>query len=384
MKRLRAALLACFLLISLFGYGAVGKAAVMEMTFKQEHPLAFSRLPLRIEKVEPLPSGKLAVIYFSQGEQQGEELYWLDLFSNTGSRLLSKLLAAHIPDVSTYPYAQILIKGNEFVCEFYPDITTMEVCYRSVFSVEGQKVKEDQKQTLKAGAAYYTQNQGPFLLGKQAHAEDVEPATPLRRWHIEHAPSRQTFTINTFDYDPAFCVDRAQRLWIIQKNQQAHLELRSYTMGDSPTEQTVELAEPSLLAHEFTSVQSAVSFKGKVRLLIYHTNTEFVDLTYDPDSQKITDRGTLTALPGASYVSGYLVSNAQLLAVNEVWDEASQTFAKMLGAVDAKGVLHPLTFMGEAFGLYAQGEDTLCTLERGADDNSWLLRTYLLQADSSQ
>lgn len=384
MQKILSALLACALALGLLGTVPVGKAAEPKLTLEKEHLLAFSKAPLRIEKVEALPNGNLAVLYFSKGEGPEEESYWLDVFSSAGEHLLSKKLASFIPGGPNYPRAQLLIKDNKFVCETYPDVTSMEVCYRSVYTFEGKLLQSDQKSTLKFGEAAYANNLGPFILGIQAHAEDVAPPNPYRRLHIEHVPTGQTLTTSTYDFKPAFCVDEKGRLWVLQKNEEEHLELRCYTAGDSLREQIAEIAEPSLLAHEFTSLQSAIGFEDKIRLLIYLTNTEYVDLTYDPGSQKITDRRGLTALPGASYVSGYLVLGSQILAVNQVWDEGSQTFSKILGLVDAEGVPLPLPFSGEAFGLYTLGEDRLCALERDADDQALQLRTYLLHSGSRQ
>lgn len=110
MQKILSALLACALALGLLGTVPVGKAAEPKLTLEKEHLLAFSKAPLRIEKVEALPNGNLAVLYFSKGEGPEEESYWLDVFSSAGEHLLSKKLASFIPGGPNYPRAQLLIK----------------------------------------------------------------------------------------------------------------------------------------------------------------------------------------------------------------------------------------------------------------------------------
>lgn len=385
MKKLLAAALVCFFVFGLPGHGLASPAAAPALTLVSEHALSFSKQPLRIEKTEALPNRSLAVFYFAQGEKRDEESYWLDLFSTSGQRLLSRMFVTRVPDASPHPFAQLLIKSDGFVCEYYPDITTMEVCFSSVYTFEGAALQADQKSTLKYGDAAYAKNLGPFILGRQAHAYDEEPADPFTRLAIQHVPTGQARTTKIWDFRPASLVDAENRLWIVQKNEGGNLELRVFAASDNLTEQAIEIPEPALKAHEFTFVISAISHQGAIRLLIHQFNTEYVLLTYDADSRAITARSALSALPGAAYVSGLLAAGPQLLSVHEYWDEKSQSFSKALSLVDGAAAQLPLQFVGEAFGVFAHGqEEAIYALETDAGRSAWFLRKYLFQTENAQ
>ncbi len=53
----------------------------------------------------------------------------LELFDAAGASLLSAALgdANLLEEGAPYPRGQVILEKNRFVCEYYPDITTMEV-----------------------------------------------------------------------------------------------------------------------------------------------------------------------------------------------------------------------------------------------------------------
>ncbi|MGI6636557.1 MAG: hypothetical protein ACOX7B_15530 [Christensenellales bacterium] len=191
MRRKWAAVILCVMLWSGLGQATAGDAQAVSLTMVSEWPLIFSREPVRIEKSQVLPNGNVAVFYFAQGASTGEEVYWLEVFTAIGERVLAKQLAAFTPqpDGGMYPYAQIWVERNQFVCEYYPDITRMEVCYRSVYTLDGKIVKKEKKSTLTYGDAFYAYNVGPYILKRQAHAYDEEHADPFIALEIVHVPT---------------------------------------------------------------------------------------------------------------------------------------------------------------------------------------------------
>lgn len=379
MRKALAAALICFLLTAPLGHGFAGTAEAVQPSAVSERPLPFGRQILRIEAVEALPNGNLAVLSFSQGKEKDEEALWLDLFTASGERPLSRRLGSHRPEISAYPFAQLLIKSGKIICEYYPDITSMELCYRSSYSFTGKALRTDQKLTLRYGDAGYARNLGQFILKRQAHAYDEAPADPFTRLEIEHVPTGKIVRTKVWDFAPASFTDKANHLWIVQKNEQAKLEIRTYTASGAVTEKVVEINEPTLKAQEYAAVRSAVWHQGRARILIRSSNTEYVLLTYDLNSQQIVASSALSALPEANYVSGLMVAGAHLLAVNEIWDEAMQRQSKALSLMDEAGAQHPLRFAGQAFSVFTKEMDgALFALELDKGSGQWLLREYAL------
>jgi hypothetical protein len=378
MNRKLAAVWICFMLLALFYHAFAMNAEAPQLTAVSEQPLRFSQPPLRIEKAERLPNGHVVVFYFSQGEDKREERYRMDLFAASGECLLSREMGAYIPDVSTYPFAQILIKGEHFLCEYYPDITTMEVCYGSVYTFDGRAVQADKKSTFRYGDVDYAWNHGQFILKRQAHAYDEEVADPFIRLKLEHVPTGKT--LQTAVWDPVFRAfsDGANRLWIVQKNERENLEIWAYTASDAVTEQIVEIDEPTLKTHDVASICAAVLHQENACLLVRLSNMDHVLLTYDAESQQITTGRALTTLSGADYIAGLMTVGPRLLAVNGVWDETTQTFSWALGVVEQPAEQVPLPFKGKAFSVFANGKDgTIVALEK--DAGAWLLREYRLE-----
>lgn len=381
MKRRLAAALICAILLGCGFSAAAAAADTPQLSVVARQPLSFSGPPIRIEQAEWLPNGHLAVIYFSQGAQKDEELLWLDLFAASGARLLSRRLGRHLPDVSPYPFAQLLVHSKRFICEYYPDITTMEVCFQSTYSLDGQALKADQRSTLRYGDASYARNIGQYILRRQAHGYDEEHADPFFQLEIIHVPTGKALRTKTWAPLLVAFADDAGSLWIVQKNERENLEMRAYAASDTVQESIVDMAEPALQAHEFTAFHAAVWHQGAARLLVYVPNADCVLLTYDPDRQQVTARSPLTALPGAHYISGLASTGPHLLAVNELLDEQTQQFSKQLGLIDPQSAQHPLHFAGLAFHVFADaGEGTIRTLEKNQDTNRWWRCEYALRA----
>ena len=379
MRKLLSFALVCYILLGFCAPAVAEQVQVPQFNLGSEQALPFSQTPLRIDQAERLPNENLCFIYFSQGSKQGEEAYWLDLFSGTGERLLSRQFTTHIPDVSTYPHAQILIKNKGFVCEFYPDITTMEVCYQTGYDFNGKVLRKEKKSTLRLGDALYVKNLGQFILKRQAHSYDTEPVDPYLRLQIEHVPTGQMVDSKLWDPNPAYFIHGENQLLLVCKNEQENLEIRSYTVSDSLQEQVITFHEPALNTQGYTVVSSGVLFQGQAYLLIYQSNTAYALLTYDLKQQQITASKALTALPGVDYVTSLLVAGEQLMAVNGIWDESVQRYHLTLSLLDDLGEQVPLHFVGRAAAVFADGEGgTITAIERDAASGQWFIRSYLI------
>lgn len=357
---------------------AAQASAALELRLISKQSLPFSKPPLRIESTVVLSDNQALAIYVAKGDVKGEESLLLDLFHEAGNKLLSKSFCAYRPDDFVFPYAQAILGKSGFVCEFYPDVSSMEVYYRSAYTFDGKQVKADKKYTQKFGDAFYAQNIGPFVVKKRAHAYDEEGASPYLDLQIEYVPTGKT--IKTKIWDVMFCSfldEDGQRLWLAQKNEQGKLELRLYTVDKSGAfkEQVFEWDEPSFQTQNYSYVCSGAVQEGKAFLLLRKSNTEYTLLLVDVEKQEATARSTVHALAETDCIEGFLPGKPQLI-IHWVFDETTQTFEKRLGALDSRAILKPLNFAGQAFSLWQNNQENIVTLEKDTISGEWLLCLY--------
>ena len=127
------------------------------MQLMRMNPLAFSKQPTHIESVTPTPDGSFVIIYFADSDTAGMQEMRLELFDAAGASLLSAALgdANLLEEGAPYPRGQVILEKNRFVCEYYPDITTMEVYKQRIYRYTGKQVQKPTTKKLKFGAACY-------------------------------------------------------------------------------------------------------------------------------------------------------------------------------------------------------------------------------------
>lgn len=381
-KRKAVALLLLMLLLNPLSAALAASNSAPRLELVSATPLQFSRPPIRIDGAVMLPNGNLAVLHFSLGATVFEESYWLDLFSATSERLLSRQLVSFRQDADSYPLAQILIKRDHFILEYYPDVTTMEVCFQSSYSFGGRALQADRKRSYAYGEALYAQNIGSFLYRWQSHAVDEPDADAHISVDIEHVPSGRTMRAKLWDFAARRFADDQQRLWIVQRNEQGLLEIRSLAAGEGMKEHITALNEPSLLA-DGAMLSAAVSHQGKARIVVYRHDAAPMLLTYDPTKQLVTARSALGTPEEARHLSALMSVGRHLLAVYERWDDNMQQNAKALALIDGNMAQHPLPFTGRAFSVLQDSrDDSIAALEQD-DDEHWVMRVYRLDGMKS-
>lgn len=375
MRKRITMLLICLLLVV---GGTAQDSRIPLFKLMKNTELAFSQAPLRVENTVTLPRDRVLVFFFAEGKSEGEESYWLNLFNENGDILLAKEFCSFCPEDFVFPYVQALLGEKGFTLEFYPDISSMEVYYRSAYTFDGKQVKADKKYTQKFGDAFYAQNLAPFIVKKRAHAYDEEGTSPYLDLIIEHVPTGKT--IKTQVWDVMFCPfldESGDRLWLAQKNEQGKLGLRLYSLGFRElTERIFAWDEVTLETNENAYLCSGAVHNGKVMLLLRLSNTEYTLLFVDIEKEEVISRNAVHALPSTDYIQGFLPGSWQIL-VHGAFDEATQTFEKRLGVLSGEYTINPITtFWGQAFSVWINQEGNIETLEMDKDSGLWWLREY--------
>lgn len=126
--------------------GAQASTDNASMQLIRMNPLAFRKEPVELYSVTHTPNGSFVVIYFTEGEKSELQEMWMELFDSVGTSLLSAKLGEFDPNGEKIPHGQIILKKDRFICEYYPDITSMEVCTQTVYRYTGKRI---QKPTIK-------------------------------------------------------------------------------------------------------------------------------------------------------------------------------------------------------------------------------------------
>lgn len=372
-------LITCFTIPSV-AYANGGDVEVQSLLTQT---LNFSKQPIRIDGVVAMPDEAIAVIYYTAGTKPGTEEYRFDFFSADGHPILSKSFCQVNPAESQVPHAQIILQRDRFLCEYYPDITSMEVCYRTGYSYSGSVVSKEKKVRLKYGEAYYAEHVGDYMILKQAHGYDEPDASPYQAVEIIHISTAQRVSLRLYDWS-TFCpfVGRNGDLFIAQKNENGNLEIRRYDIASDMQESITEFSAECFHGKRFAYIQSATSIGNLAYLQVRLTNEEAAILTYDMEEGIITASSTLRAAPGSDYIVSVQSNGSVLLAVDGRWNEALQCYVLSIDAIDAGMGRMPVALMHEQclFILRDEVSGTLITIEVDEDTSSFAVCRYKISA----
>ena len=374
MKRFFLALTSLTLCLLLLA-GASADSAPMQLM--RMNPLAFSKQPTRIESVTPTPDGSFVIIYFADSDTAGMQEMRLELFDAAGASLLSAALgdANLLEEGAPYPQGQVILEKNRFVCEYYPDITTMEVYKQSIYRYTGKQVQKSTTKTLKFGAACYAERVGDYMVRMQAHSEDESDASPYRTVKISHIASGKQKTLYLYDW--SFCAfpDADGNLLFAQQNERGNLEIRQYSA--SMQETIVEL-DSSYFDDNLSYVSSAARIESTAYLLISQGFSKYTLLTYDREAQKITDSRALPTADGSDSLSDIKAAGTSLLSVDGYWNAAMQQRFYRLHLLNADWTRTALPLQHD-FCLYVYAaQESITTVE--ADGSTYFLCQYVLHA----
>lgn len=311
MKRLLGLLMAVMVMMGGMA-GAQASTDNASMQLIRMNPLAFRKEPVELYSVTHTPNGSFVVIYFAEGEKTELQEMWMELFDSVGTSLLSAKLGEFDPNGEQIPHGQIILKKDRFICEYYPDITSMEVCTQTVYRYTGKRIQKPTIKKLKFGAAPYAQHVGDYMVEKQAHSEDE---TPFRTVKITHIASGKSKKLMIYDWSFCACSDQDGNLLIGQQNEKGNLEIRSYNAAMQ--ESIVELSGDFL---QNENVRDAACIGQTAYMRIRLTNEKSEILLYDITQQKITDSQTLLAVDDNSYIAEIKAAGAVLLSVDGYWN----------------------------------------------------------------
>ena len=315
MKRLLGLLLAVMVMMGGMA-GAQASTDNASMQLIRMNPLAFRKEPVELYSVTHTPNGSFVVIYFAEGEKAELQEIWMELFDSVGTSLLSAKLGEFDPKGEQIPHGQIILKKDRFICEYYPDITSMEVCTQTVYRYTGKRIQKPTIKKLKFGAAPYAQHVGDYMVEKQAHSEDESPFRTVKITHIASGKSKK---LMIYDWSFCACSDQDGNLLIAQQNEKGNLEIRSYNAAMQ--ESIVELSGDFL---QNSYISDAACIGQTVYFDIYLTNQQSEILFYDITQQKITDSQTLLAVDDNSYIAEIKAAGAVLLSVDGYWNRELQ------------------------------------------------------------
>ena len=345
------------------------------MQLMRMNPLAFSKQPTRIESVTPTPDGSFVIIYFADSDTAGMQEMRLELFDAAGASLLSAALgdANLLEEGAPYPRGQVILEKNRFVCEYYPDITTMEVYKQRIYRYTGKQVQKPTTKKLKFGAACYAERVGDYMFRMQAHSEDESDASPYRTVKISHIASGKQKTLYLYDW--SFCAfpDADGNLLFAQQNERGNLEIRQYSA--SMQETIVEL-DSGYFDDNLSYVSSAACIESTVYLLISQGFSKYTLLTYDREAQKITDSRAFSAAEDGYFIADFKTAGSSLLSVDAHWNvplQRRELHIYLLGSDWTRTAL-PLQ---HDFCLYVYAaQESITTVE--ADGSTYFLCQYVL------
>lgn len=374
MKRFFLALTSLTLCLLLLA-GASADSAPMQLM--RMNPLAFSKQPTRIESVTPTPDGSFAIIYFADSDTAGMQEMRLELFDAAGASLLSAALgdANLLEEGAPYPRGQVILEKNRFVCEYYPDITTMEVYKQRIYRYTGKQVQKPTTKKLKFGAACYAERVGDYMVRMQAHSEDESDASPYRTVKISHIASGKQKTLYLYDW--SFCAfpDADGNLLFAQQNERGNLEIRQYSA--SMQETIIELDGSNSIEYSGYRLSSGARIGQTVYLQLSSGADDYV-LTYDREAQKITDSRAFSAAEDGYFIADFKTAGSSLLSVDAHWNVPLQRRELHLYLLGSDWTRTALPLQHD-FCLYVfpeAAQESITTVE--ADGSTYFLCQYVL------
>ncbi len=349
---------------------------VASLELMQSCPLAFSREPADFQSAAMLPDQTL-VIFYGTTLSDGQTEDWMDIFAADGTQIRSQSLGTYDPIKFVFSHAQIILTQKGFLQEYYPDIATMETCYRTSYKKSGAAKGKTRKLKQRTDDAFYTTVMGDYTFFQRAHCEDEPDFTGK----IRHRLSDQTLSFPLYDTTSyALFEDEKGGCLFVQPQGREALEIRQFTFDGSLHASVLTLPGDYFPDGGYTRINSAAGGYGVAYFQISVTNVLSNILTYDLEQQCVTASHPLSAGAGADFLSSLRQAGTSLMVLDGYWSESLQQKTYRLVLLDADMNRTSLSLAcGNCLYLFssAQSEDII-TVETDQDGTSFFLCRYRL------
>ncbi len=349
---------------------------VASLELMQSCPLAFSREPADFQSAAMLPDQTL-VIFYGTTLSDGRTEDWMDIFAADGTQIRSQSLGTYDPIKFVFSHAQIILTQKGFLQEYYPDVATMETCYRTSYKKSGAAKGKTRKLKQRTDDAFYTTVMGDYTFFQRAHCEDEPDFTGK----IRHRLSDQTLSFPLYDTTSyALFEDEKGGCLFVQPQGREALEIRQFTFDGSLHASVLTLPGDYFPDGAYTRINSAAGGYGVAYFQISVTNVLSNILTYDLEQQCVTASHPLSAGAGADFLSSLRQAGTSLMVLDGYWSESLQQKTYRLVLLDADMNRTSLSLAcGNCLYLFssAQSEDII-TVETDQDGTSFFLCRYRL------
>ncbi len=349
---------------------------VASLELMQSCPLAFSREPADFQSAAMLPDQTL-VIFYGTTLSDGRTEDWMDIFAADGTQIRSQSLGIYDPIKFVFSHAQIILTQKGFLQEYYPDVATMETCYRTSYKKSGAAKGKTRKLKQRTDDAFYTTVMGDYTFFQRAHCEDEPDFTGK----IRHRLSDQTLSFPLYDTTSyALFEDEKGGCLFVQPQGREALEIRQFTFDGSLHASVLTLPGDYFPDGGYTRINSAAGGYGVAYFQISVTNVLSNILTYDLEQQCVTASHPLSAGAGADFLSSLRQAGTSLIVLDGYWSESLQQKTYRLVLLDADMNRTSLSLAcGNCLYLFssAQSEDII-TVETDQDGTSFFLCRYRL------
>ncbi len=349
---------------------------VASLELMQSCPLAFSREPADFQSAAMLPDQTL-VIFYGTTLSDGQTEDWMDIFAADGTQIRSQSLGTYDPIKFVFSHAQIILTQKGFLQEYYPDVATMETCYRTSYKKSGAAKGKTRKLKQRTDDAFYTTVMGDYTFFQRAHCEDEPDFTGK----IRHRLSDQTLSFPLYDTTSyALFEDEKGGCLFVQPQGREALEIRQFTFDGSLHASVLTLPGDYFPDGGYTRINSAAGGYGVAYFQISVTNVLSNILTYDLEQQCVTASHPLSAGAGADFLSSLRQAGTSLMVLDGYWSESLQQKTYRLALLDADMNRTSLSLAcGNCLYLFssAQSEDII-TVETDQDGTSFFLCRYRL------
>ncbi len=349
---------------------------VASLELMQSCPLAFSREPADFQSAAMLPDQTL-VIFYGTTLSDGRTEDWMDIFAADGTQIRSQSLGTYDPIKFVFSHAQIILTEKGFLQEYYPDVATMETCYRTSYKKSGAAKGKTRKLKQRTDDAFYTTVMGDYTFFQRAHCEDAPDFTGK----IRHRLSDQTLSFPLYDTTSyALFEDEKGGCLFVQPQGREALEIRQFTFDGSLHASVLTLPGDYFPDGGYARINSAAGGYGVAYFQISVTNVLSNILTYDLEQQCVTASHPLSAGAGADFLSSLRQAGTSLMVLDGYWSESLQQKTYRLVLLDADMNRTSLSLAcGNCLYLFssAQSEDII-TVETDQGGTSFFLCRYRL------
>ncbi len=349
---------------------------VASLELMQSCPLAFSRAPADFQSAVMLPDQTL-VIFYGTTLSDGRTEDWMDIFAADGTQIRSQSLGTYDPIKFVFSHAQIILTEKGFLQEYYPDVATMETCYRTSYKKSGAAKGKTRKLKQRTDDAFYTTVMGDYTFFQRAHCEDEPDFTGK----IRHRLSDQTLSFPLYDTTSyALFEDEKGGCLFVQPQGREALEIRQFTFDGSLHASVLTLPGDYFPDGGYARINSAAGGYGTAYIQVTVTNVLSNILTYDLEQQCVTASHPLSAGAGADFLSSLRQAGTSLMVLDGYWSESLQQKTYRLVLLDADMNRTSLSLAcGNCLYLFssAQSEDII-TVETDQGGTSFFLCRYRL------